>query len=171
MTVDDGPTLLEFAGNLPQHDILFMRRDTTKQDGINKWVRDVGAGATHSILATDDDGIVGYSTLHLNDLEWSQHVADLRITTADSVRGIGLGRLLTREAFNIALALKIEKVVARMTTDQKGARALFHELGFQNEALLKDHIKDWNGVRHDLLLMACDVETFLSTRDAYGLAN
>jgi len=58
-----------------------------------------------------------------------------------------------------------------MTTDQEGARALFHELGFQNEALLKDHIKDRNGLRHDLLLMACDVETFLSTRDAYGLAN
>jgi L-amino acid N-acyltransferase YncA len=171
MTAEDGPTLIEFASNLPQHDILFMRRDITKQDGIDKWVRDVSNGTIHSILAADDTGIVGYSTLHLNDLEWSQHVADLRVMTADSVRGVGLGRLLTREAFNIALALRIEKVVARMTTDQEGARALFHELGFQNEALLKDHIKDRNGLRHDLLLMACDVETFLSTRDAYGLAN
>lgn len=171
MTVEDGPALLKFASNLPQHDILFMRRDITQQEGIDKWVRDVDNGSIHSILASDETGIVGYSTLHLNDLEWSQHVADLRVTTADSVRGVGLGRLLTREAFNIALALRIDKVVARMTTDQEGARALFHELGFQNEALLKDHIKDRNGVCHDLLLMACDVGTFLSTRDAYGLVN
>jgi RimJ/RimL family protein N-acetyltransferase len=78
---------------------------------------------------------------------------------------------LTREGFNIALALRIEKVVARMTTDQTGARALFHELGFQNEALLKDHVKDRNGTHHDLLLMACDVQTFLSTRNAYGVVN
>ena len=48
-----------------------------------------------------------------------------------------------------------------MTTDQTGARALSHELGFQNE-------QDLNGIRYDLLIMACEAQTFLSTRDAYG---
>ncbi len=171
MVADDGPQLLAFASELPQHDILFMRRDISSQAGIDQWVRDVDSGHIHSVLAEDEFGVVGYSTIHLNDLEWTAHVAEMRITTADRARGVGLGRLLTREGFNIALALGIEKIVARMTTDQTGARALFHELGFQNEALLKDHVKDRNGIRHDLLLMACEVQTFLSTRDAYGVVN
>jgi L-amino acid N-acyltransferase YncA len=171
MAADDGPMLLTFACELPQHDILFLRRDITTGAGIDKWVGDLDRGVIHSVLAEDDHGIAGYATIHLNDLEWTQHVAEMRVTTADRARGVGLGRLLTREAFNIALALGIEKIVARMTTDQTGARALFHELGFQNEALLKDHVKDRNGEHHDLLLMACNVQTFLSTRDAYGVLN
>ncbi len=171
MLADDGPQLLAFASELPQHDILFMRRDISSQAGIDQWVRDLDSGHIHSVLAEDEFGVVGYSTIHLNDLEWTAHVAEMRITTADRARGVGLGRLLTREGFNIALALGIEKIVARMTTDQTAARALFHELGFQNEALLKDHVKDRNGIRHDLLLMACEVQTFLSTRDAYGVVN
>jgi len=171
MSADDGPLLLAFASQLPQHDILFMRRDISTPAGVDKWVRDVERGMIHSILAEDTFGICGYSTIHLNDLEWSQHVADLRVTTAERARGCGLGRLLTREAFNIALSLGVEKLIARMTTDQSGARELFHELGFHNEALLKDHVKDRNGDAHDLLLMACDVQTFLSTRNAYGVVN
>lgn len=171
MTPGDGPELLAFASGLPQHDILFMRRDITTPEGIDKWVRDLERGTIHSILAEDSHGICGYSTVHRNDLEWSQHVAEVRVTTAERARGFGLGRLLTREAFNIALSLGIEKLVARMTTDQTAARELFHELGFHNEALLKDHVKDRNGELHDLLLMACDVQTFLSTRNAYGVVN
>jgi L-amino acid N-acyltransferase YncA len=171
MTPDDGPEMLAFASELPQHDILFMRRDITTQKGINKWVRDLEGGTIYSILAEDAHGICGYSTIHRNDLEWSQHVAEVRVTTSERARGYGLGRLLTREAFNIALSLGIEKLVARMTTDQTAARELFHELGFHNEALLKDHVKDRNGELHDLLLMACDVQMFLSTRNAYGVVN
>ena len=171
MAPEDGPGLLAFAGQLPPHDIMFMRRDITQQAGIDQWIRDLKSGHIHSVLAEDEFGIVGYSTIHLNDLAWSAHVAEMRVTTAERSRGFGLGRLLTREAFNIAMSLGIEKIVARMTTDQTGARALFHELGFQNEALLKDHVKDRNGARHDLLLMACEVQTFLSTRNAYGVVN
>ena len=61
----------------------------------------------------DEFGVVGYSTIDLNDLESTAHVAEMRITTANRAHGVGLGRLLTREGFNIALALGIEKIVAR----------------------------------------------------------
>ena len=62
-----------------------------------------------------------------------------------SYHRLGLGRLLTREAFNIALALDIQKIVARMTLDQTGARTVFEELGFRPEAVLRDEVKDRAG--------------------------
>jgi len=137
MDTNDGPQLLTFASELPQHDILFMRRDITRQSGTDQWLRDIGTGHIRLLLATDGQGFVGYSTIYLNDLEWSAHVAEMRVTTGNHARG----RLQTCEGFNIAMALGVEKIIAWMTTDQTGARALFDELGFQNEALLKDHVK------------------------------
>ena len=170
MSLDDGERLREFAGKLPPHDLLFMRRDITKPEGIARWLDAVRRGAMYTVLCEDDHGIAGYSSLHLTELDWSTHVADLRVATAERARGAGLGRLLTREAFNMALALGIEKVVARMTSDQTGARALFQELGFQPEALLKDEVKDKHGEYHDLLIMACNVDTFLAQRQAFGVS-
>ena len=169
MTTEDGPALLEFAQNLPVHDILFMRRNIAEQAGIDKWVNDIRDGRVHSVIAIVNDEVVGYSTIHLTELDWTRHVAELRVSVSQAMREHGLGRTLVREAFKLAVTLGVEIVTSRMTPDQKGARALFEELGFRNEALLKDHMKDHNGEYHDLLVMAVNVDEFLARRQAYGL--
>jgi L-amino acid N-acyltransferase YncA len=85
------------------------------------------------------------------------------------MRGKGLGRLLTQEAFAIALGLGIEKIVAHMTVDQKGAIAVFESMGFRPEALLRDQVKDREGRKHDLLILAHEVAKFRAQMDAYGV--
>ena len=168
MSPVDSEALMAFARELPAHDTLYMRRDITRQSGVDSWIKELKDGVIYSLLAEDTLGVCGYSTINLNELEWTRHIADLRVATATRTRGRGLGRLLAREAFNIALALDIEKLLARMTPDQEGARVLFQELGFQPEALLRDHVKDRDGNYHDLLLKACSVQSFLAQRAAYG---
>ncbi len=169
MTPEDGPALLKFAQALPAHDILFMRRNIAEQAGVDKWVNDIRDGRVHSVVAIVNDEVVGYSTIHLTELDWTRHVAELRVSVSLSMREHGLGRTLIREAFKLAVTLGVEIVTSRMTPDQKGARALFEELGFRNEALLKDHMKDKDGEYHDLLVMAVNVDEFLARRQAYGL--
>jgi L-amino acid N-acyltransferase YncA len=169
MIPTDAPAIRQFAQTLPHHDLLFMRRDITKPEGIERWLDAIRRGAMYTIVCEDTSGMIGYSSIHLTELDWSAHVADLRVQVNERARGGGLGRLLTREAFNMALALGIEKVVARMTPDQTGARSLFQELGFQPEALLKDEVRDRDGEYHDLLIMACNVETFMAQRQAFGV--
>ncbi|MGE0485618.1 MAG: N-acetyltransferase family protein [Gammaproteobacteria bacterium] len=168
MTMADGPALKVFASALPAHDRLYMRRDLTSDTGIASWLEDIEDGVIHSLLAIDDDGVAGFTTIHLNKLEWTRHVADIRVATAERTRRSGLGRVLVREGFNLALALDIEKLMARMTPDQNGARVLFEELGFTPEALLKDYVKDRDGHYHDMLLKSCSVQDFLARRQAYG---
>ena len=41
MTTTDGPRLHTFAQQLSDHDLLFLRRDITKQSTIDTWVRNV----------------------------------------------------------------------------------------------------------------------------------
>ena len=169
MSAGDKAGILAFARALPEHDLLFLRRDITQEDAVNDWIREMEAGEIVSIVATKGADIVGYATIHLSTLRWTAHVAELRVMVAASMRGAGLGRMLTQEAFANALSAGVEKMVAQMTLDQKGAIATFEGLGFRPEALLRDQVKDRQGNKHDLLVLSHEVARFESQRAAYGV--
>ena len=169
MGADDGPLMLDFARQLPYHDLMFLRRDITKQSSVDRWLNDIASEKMYTLLAESETQLLGYATLYRNDFDWSHHVAEIRVLISPNARKMGLGRLLTREAFNVALSSGIQKVAARMTLDQTGARTVFEELGFRAEAILRDEVKDRAGKTHDILLMANDVAEFLARGEAYGL--
>jgi len=165
----DRDAALSFARALPRHDLLFLRRDITQPEVIDFWLNAIDRGRIVSILAESAGAVVGYATVDLGELSWSPHVAELRVMVSPEVRGKGLGQLLTQEAFAIALGMGIEKMVAQMTADQKGAIDVFLGLGFRPEALLRDHVKDREGIKHDLVIMAHDVAKFHSQMEALGI--
>lgn len=169
MTPADKAGILAFARALPEHDLLFLRRDITQDSAVEDWIREMQTGEIVTILAESGSQVVGYATIHRSDLRWTAHVAELRVMVAESMRGAGLGRILTQEAFANALVGGIEKMVAQMTLDQKGAIATFEGLGFRPEALLRDQVKDRQGNKHDLLVLSHEVAKFEAQRAAYGV--
>jgi L-amino acid N-acyltransferase YncA len=170
MTPADRDSMLAFAQALPFHDLLFLRRDITRPEVVDLWLDDIRRERITTVLAEHEGALVGYATVDRGDVSWSPHVAELRVMVASSMRRRGLGRVLTLEAFRIALDLGVEKMVAQMTADQEAASAVFETLGFRTEALLRDHVKDREGRKLDLLIMAHDVARFLAQMEAYGLA-
>lgn len=72
---------------------------------------------------------------------------------AESARGIGVGRLLLELAFEMVLDLGVTKIIARMTPDQTAALTLFKRIGFEQEAVLRDHALGMDGLTHDLLVL------------------
>ncbi|MEJ5220631.1 MAG: GNAT family N-acetyltransferase [Tepidiforma sp.] len=166
----DREAVLDFARKLPEHDLLFLRRDITQPEAVDDWIAEIERGEILTILAEAGGEVAGYATIHRNSLRWTAHVAELRVTVAEAWRGKGLGRVLTQEAFANALGLGIEKMIAQMTLDQKGAIATFEGLGFRPEALLRDQVKDREGNKHDLLVLSHDVARFEAVRSAYGVA-
>lgn len=169
MSAEDTPRILRFARALPAHDLLFLLSDISQEKNVERWVQDVREGGNCTVLALERDDVVGYGSLIRSQQDWSLHVAEIRVLTAATARGLGLGQLLTREAFQIALELGVEKISARMTLDQAGARHVFEGMGFRPEALLKDEVKDKSGKKHDLLVMANDVQAFLARMDQHGV--
>ncbi len=169
MTRADRTAALAFAGALPPHDLLFLRRDITQPEVIDFWLDGIERGRIVSILAERNGAVVGYGTVDRGELSWSPHVAELRVLVSSVMRGKGLGQVLTQEAFAIALGLGIEKMVAQMTADQKWAIGVFEGMGFRPEALLRDQVKDREGNKHDLVIMAHDVAKFHAQREAYGI--
>lgn len=170
LTSDDAQAILDLAAELPRHDLLFLRRDITRPAEVERWIAELESGLVTTVLARRDGRPVGYGTLHRSELPWSSHVAELRVVVIPDERGRGLGRALTQELFALALTKGIEKMVARMTVDQKGAIATFEGLGFRPEALLRDHVKDLDGKSHDLIVMSHAVAELDGTLRAYGVA-
>jgi L-amino acid N-acyltransferase YncA len=169
MTADDRAAILDFAGNLPEHDLLFLRRDITKPEAVDNWIRGIERGIITTVVADSEGSIAGYASIDRGEVDWSPHVAELRLLVSSDMRGKGLGRLLIQEALAHALSTGIEKIVAQATLDQKGAIASLEEVGFKAEALLKDHVKDRNGKKHDLVVFSHDVAGFQAELERYGV--
>ena len=156
----DEPALIDFARRLSPHDLLFLRRDITQQKQVDQWLRETAEGLTTTILAVNGDRIVGYSAVASDGLAWTRHVLELDVMVAESMRGKRLGRLLTEQAFAVAQERGANKMVARMTVDQRAAITVFRQMGFEPEARLKRQVMDRDGELHDLQIMALDVGAF-----------
>jgi RimJ/RimL family protein N-acetyltransferase len=171
MTPADEGAVLNFARSLPPHDLLFLRRDITNEKVLSAWVRQLEAGEITSLLAFDGDEIVGCTAVVTDAHSWSPHLGELRVLLAPRLRERGLGRTLIQECFIVALIMKLEKLCAQMTADQQGAIAVFEGMGFRPEALLKDHVKDTTGEKHDIVILSHDVAEFAARMEAFGLTN
>ena len=171
MVPQDDAKVIAFASTLPENDLLFMRRDIRQPKVVAAWTDLIAQGRLASLLAWSGSEVVGCAALIIDPLSWSPHVGELRIVVSPKMRGIGLGRLLIQEAFIIALSKGLEKLVAQMTVDQQGAIAVFEQLGFRGEALMRDHVKGADGRKHDIVLLSHDVARVQSQMEAYGLAD
>jgi len=171
MSREDEAEMLEFARSLPVHDLLFLRRDITHPKVMSAWSSEIEAGSITSLIAREAGTIIGCTAVVRDELSFSLHVGELRVLVSPQGRDRGLGRVLIQECFLIALGLKLEKLIAQMTVDQKSAIAVFEEMGFTAEALLKEHVQDPDGTKHDLVVLSHDVERFQAQMEAYGLTD
>ncbi|MGE0600823.1 MAG: N-acetyltransferase family protein [Dehalococcoidia bacterium] len=156
----DRDRILNFARSLPEHDLLFLRRDITQPAEVDAWLADVAEGSYSSVVALVGERLVGYATVAQDGMTWTRHVGELRLLVSPELRGVGLGTLLIEQAFAMARDRGLQKLVAQMTVDQQSAIKGFERLGFQQEAVLKRHVMDRDGGLHDLQIMAFDVPEF-----------
>ncbi|WP_240704776.1 GNAT family N-acetyltransferase [Croceicoccus sediminis] len=169
LTAADKDAMLSFANALPVRELLFLKRDIRSPRVFKAWMQEIEAGTIRSIIAVEGDAIRGCTALVRDELSWSPHVAEVRVLVDTATRGMGLGRLLAMHCLDAAADERIEKLTVRMTTDQEAARQMFEEMGFRPEALLRDHVRDADGVSSDILIMAQDTRSHGAIHSIYGL--
>jgi RimJ/RimL family protein N-acetyltransferase len=157
MRAEDRDALLAFARSLPADDMLFLSIDITQPEAVDGWAREIESGRAVTVLAEADGKIIGHGTLNCNNLTWTRHLGEIQLLISPDFRGVGLGNLLADEVTAVARAKNLQKVVARMASEQRGARQVFERLGFTVEALLADYVIDRQGRTHDLIVMSYDV--------------
>lgn len=149
-------TVLRFTNSLSDHDIAFLRMDITQPEVVDEWIENIKAGRTVTVLVERGEEVFGYGNLHFSQLQWTGHIAEIRILVGESLRGLGIGRMLVDALTEIAHGAGLEKVVAQIPSTQPKVRRMFEDLGFEPVALLTDWLKDRNRITHDLIIMARD---------------
>jgi RimJ/RimL family protein N-acetyltransferase len=166
MTADDAEALLEFYRSLPTEDLLYLREDVTKPESMTRWVDGIESEQCWHLLAAYEGRIVADAELDHQYYGWSQHVGEVRLVVDPEFRGSGLSMLMGYEVLAQAADEDLHKVLVQMTIDQQAAIALFEKLGFQREALLKEHVIDQHGQLRDLIMMAYFIKNFFTQHGA-----
>jgi GNAT superfamily N-acetyltransferase len=169
MSRADEAAVLDFARKLPTHDLLFLPRNISKPKVLSAWINEIERGGIVSLLAVRAGTVVGCGTVVCDLHSWSPHVGEIRMVVSPDVRGQGVGRALSQETFALALGAGLEKLSVQMTVDQQAAIALFEGLGFRAEALLRDHVRDVDGGKHDIVVLGHNVAQVRAQMEAYGL--
>ncbi len=157
MKPEDSEALLAFAQSLPEDDLLFLSVDITKPEVVEQWARNIQSRRTRTVLAEAGGKLIGHGTLSFNELTWTRHLGEVQLMISPDRRGGGLGSVLANEVFALAQEMGLQKIIARMASEQRGALQVFERLGFKAEALLADYVMDRQGRTHDLIVMSYDV--------------
>lgn len=172
MQRSDAEAMRAFAETVPAHDLLFLQRDIRKAKVVDAWLDQIASGLISSMVAQDGAGaILGCTALVRDELSWSPHVGEIRIVISTQSRGGGLGRLLASECVQAARVGGVEKLFVRMTPDQQAAMRVFEDLGFQPEALLREHVRDADGRTHDILILALNLARQQAQQGVFGLGD
>lgn len=158
MDTADRNRIHAFTQSLPERDLLFLRHDITDTQVIDDWLRAIDRGQTITILAEEDERLIGYCSLHRSQILWTRHLGEIRMLVSPNYRGKGIGKHLVQQLFGFTYGFNLQKVMVNMMSTQRDAQTLFHNLGFIPEALLHDWAIDRYGRTHDLIVMSREVE-------------
>jgi ribosomal protein S18 acetylase RimI-like enzyme len=151
---DDAPKLQAFFRRIPEGDRTFFKEDVLDQDVVAEWAR---GQRGWRFVAIDDDAIVGYVAI-FPGMGWQAHVGEIRLVVDPAHRRGGVGRDLARHALIAAVEHELRKIFVEVVADQQGAIAMFQRLGFEPEALLRDHVCPGDDELHDLIVLAHHIE-------------
>ena len=165
-TPADLDALLAFFARVPESERTFFKEAVLDRATVEGWLT---AQRGRRALAVGDDGsVIGYvAVVRLSG--WSDHVGDLRLVVDPAARGQGLGRALARWALLQAVDGGLAKLTVEVVAEQEGAVAMFTSLGFQAEALLRDHVRDRDGELRDLIVLSHSVADAWSAMQTAGI--
>ncbi len=167
MRSDDQERSYEFFQAIPTEDRGLLRADVTRREMVAQRIRLMEAGQVRRLVAVVGDRIVADGALELSGHGWKQHVAEIRLIVGVDYRRKGLGMLMARELYLLAAAEKVEQVVVKMMRPQYAAHDIFKRLGFGDQALLPEYVKDRSGRKQDLILMRCDLQAMWKQLEDY----
>jgi L-amino acid N-acyltransferase YncA len=165
ITAADVDGLRAFFEGIPDGDRTFFREDVLAEGAIERWLDDP---RQHRLLALHNGAIAAHLAV-IAGVGWSRHVGEIRLVVGPDHRGVGLGRLLAQRAVAEAVGLGLTKLVVEVAAEQEATVAMFSKLGFEPEALFKEHVVDQSGAPHDLLVLAHFVDELWSTMTTTGI--
>jgi RimJ/RimL family protein N-acetyltransferase len=150
---EDQQALHDYFLRMPPEDRMGLKDDVTDPGVIKHWIYDLDYDVVLPVLALDDGRIVANATLHFNQIGWTKHQGEIRITSDPDFRQKGLAARLIQELIEIAAYFGLEQLTAEIAPTSVEARTIFRKLGFNEIASLQGFVKDFEENQADLTIM------------------
>ena len=157
LDIRDAEASYAFFTALPEDERRYLRRDVTQRSVIEERIRENALVMVERLVAMYDDRIVADGSFEHERYGWGEKIAQIRLIVAPDFRRSGLGTALARLLYVIAHQHDVARINVRMLRPQAAARDIFRRLGFREEYVLPDHVRDLDGNLQDLILMRCDL--------------
>lgn len=161
----DVDRLREFLAGVPEGDRTFFREDVLAPGVVERWLADPDRRCVIAVIGGE---VAGYIAV-VRGVGWSTHVAELRLVVSPAWRRRGVGRLLAQRGVIEAVEMGATKLVVEVVAEQEPTVAMFIGLGFEPEALLKDHVRSQTGEEHDLLVLSHFVDELWASLRTSGV--
>jgi len=158
MRKDDLIKSLDFFQSLPAEDRAYLRRDVTRKSVIQQRIHETESKKIKRLVAVYEGAIVADAALELQTHSWKTHVGEFRLIVAPEFRRKGLGMVMARELYFLALKENLEEIMVKMMRPQVAAHRIFKRLGFDDAVTLPEYVTDLSGTKQDLILMRCNLK-------------
>ncbi len=152
----DEERLLQFYRDLPPETRLRLRQDNTNRKVLRRFLEEIPLGrmALLGAFDTEQERIVAEGSLRIMHHGWARHVGEVRYCLDPDWAPSGLGGLIVLELVEIAATQSLDKLVYYVLDDQVRLKAMLKNMGFVEEAALRDHATDLAGKKHDVYIMS-----------------
>jgi L-amino acid N-acyltransferase YncA len=157
LTLRDLDKLMRFYRDLPLEDRTYLKFDVTDRKVVAKRLSRIETGEDARIIALHKSKIIASGALELSGEQWSRHQAEIRVIIARPLQHKGLGTIMIRELYSVAVQRNVDLVIAKLMRPQVAALNIFRKLGFR-EQLLPDFVKDLKGWNQDLIVMTSNIK-------------
>lgn len=166
LTLDDGTTviirplepgdtakLLAFFQTIPEEERYWLREDVSDANVVRRWVAELDYDRVLPLVAERDGAIVADGSLHRRGYGARHLLGELRLVVAPAYRSRGLGYALLAALTEIAQASGLDRLEAEIVSDaQAAAVEAIEQIGFDQAAVLPEHLLGPDGTRHDLII-------------------
>jgi ribosomal protein S18 acetylase RimI-like enzyme len=158
MRPSDVESSFDFFTELPEEDRRFLRVDVTRREIVERRTTEIDSGRVDRLVAVIGDAVVADGALELQGHGWGEGIGELRLIVARPYQHLGLGTLLARELYYLAMQHKLDRIVVRVMRPQSRAHRIMRRLGFKEEFLIPEHVRDLDGAWQDLIIMRCNLD-------------
>ncbi len=164
---DDVDKSFAFFGDLSSEEKAYLRVDVTDRNIVAQRLASDGPKKAIRLLALINDQIAADGAVELSSAGWESHIGELRLLVSDSFQRTGLGMLMAEELYMLAAKEKVEEIIVKLMAPQKDAKKIFTRLGFHEDAVLKNYVKDVRGLKQDLVIMRCNLDALWKELENY----
>ena len=150
----DEEPLFQMFDRFPSSDRWFLEGDVTDFQLISDWVKKRDMKNKIALVAELEGRLIAHASMIRKTHGAKRHIGNIRVSVDPAFRERHLGTWMLLDLLNLAMSMELRLLVMHLVEDRdasiiKGLK----KLEFSKEAILKGHVRDQDGLPHDIVIM------------------